>query len=107
MYVQIEYLSQSLCNREEKQRVLNNNFIERKDFIRCYQRNGWMDLNTLWAINFLHNDGTNSYFSNRWFRLKNDGLLGMGARTSAIKFVLAGTLKWWQKFPRLLVCRCI
>ena len=47
--------------RRRKQRcTLNNNFIERKDFIRHYQRNGWMDLSKLWVIYSLHIKGTNT-----------------------------------------------
>ena len=38
--------------------MLNNNFIDRKDFIRCYQGNGWMDLGEFWTIDSLHNEGT-------------------------------------------------
>ena len=40
--------------------MLKNNFTDRKHFIRCYQRNGWMDFNELWAIVSLHNEGTNT-----------------------------------------------
>ena len=46
--------------RRKKRRVLKNNFTERKHFIRCYQRNGWMDFIELWAIDSLHNEGTNT-----------------------------------------------
>ena len=46
---------------EEKKRwALKNNFTERKYFIRHYQRNGWMDFSELWAIDSLHNEGTNT-----------------------------------------------
>ena len=41
-----------------KRRALKNNFTERKHFIRRYQRNGWMDLSELRAIDSLHNEGT-------------------------------------------------
>ena len=42
--------------------MLNNNFIDGKDFIRHYQRNGWMDLSELQTICFLHIEfeGTNT-----------------------------------------------
>ena len=40
--------------------MLKNNFTERKHFIRCYQRNGWMNFSELWAIDSLHNEGTNT-----------------------------------------------
>ena len=72
MYVQIEYLSRGSTQAPEglkwrwrwrwrrKRRALKNNFIERKDFIRRYQRNGWMDLSELRDIYSLHNEGTNT-----------------------------------------------
>ena len=44
----------------KKRRALKNNFTERKHFIRCYQRNGWMDFIELQAIDSLHNEGTNT-----------------------------------------------
>ena len=53
---------------EKKQHALKNNFTERKHSMRCYQRNGWIDFSELWAIDSLHNEGTN--FSNGWFRMK-------------------------------------
>ena len=34
------------------------NFIDRKNFIRQYQRNGGMDLSELCDIDSLHNEGT-------------------------------------------------
>ena len=37
-----------------------NNFIDRKNFIRRYQRNGYMDLSELRDIDSLHNEGTNT-----------------------------------------------
>ena len=37
-----------------------NNFIDRKNFIRRYQRNGYMDLSELWDIDSVHNEGTNT-----------------------------------------------
>ena len=51
-------------NKEEeeerrKQQALKNNFSERKYFIRCYQRNGWMDFSELRGIDSLHNEDTN------------------------------------------------
>ena len=68
MYVQIEYLSLGFTQaykglkwrrrRKRKQRTLKNNFTERKHFIRCYQRNDWMDFSELQAIDSLYNEGT-------------------------------------------------
>ena len=46
--------------KKKKRCVLKNNFTERKHFIRCYQRNGWMDFSELRAIDSLHNEGTNT-----------------------------------------------
>ena len=46
--------------RRKKRRVPMNNFIDRKNFIRRYQRNGYMDLSELWDIDSLHNKGTNT-----------------------------------------------
>ena len=71
MYVQIEYLSPGFMQAHEglkwrrrrrirKRRALKNNFTDRKHFIRCYQRNGWMDFSELRAIDSLHNEGTNT-----------------------------------------------
>ena len=45
---------------EKKQHALKNNFTERKHFIRRYQRNDLMDFSELWAIDSLHNEGTNT-----------------------------------------------
>ena len=45
---------------EKKQCALKNNFTERKDFIRRYQRNGWMNFSELRAIDSLHNESTNT-----------------------------------------------
>ena len=45
---------------EKKTMRVNNNFTERKHFIRYYQRNGWMDFSERWAIDSLHNEGTNT-----------------------------------------------
>ena len=42
---------------EKKQHALKNNFNERRDFIRRYQRNGWIDLSEIRAIDSLHNEG--------------------------------------------------
>ena len=39
----------------------NNNFIERKEFTRHYQRNSWMDLSELQSIYSLHIEGTNIF----------------------------------------------
>ena len=46
--------------RRRKLCGLKNNFTDRKHFIRRYQRNGWMDFSELWAIDPLHNEGTNT-----------------------------------------------
>ena len=46
--------------RKRKRHALKNNFTDRKHFIRGYQRNGWMDFSELWAIDSLHNEGTNT-----------------------------------------------
>ena len=46
--------------RRRKRCTLKNNFTERKHFVRSYQRNGWMDFSELWAIDSLHNEGTNT-----------------------------------------------
>ena len=70
MYVQIEYLSPGFTQaheglkwrrrrRRRKRRAIKNNF-NRKHFIRRYQRNDWMDFSELWAIDSLHNEGTNT-----------------------------------------------
>ena len=40
--------------------MLKNNFTDRKHFIRCYQRNGWMDFSELQTIDSLYNEGTNT-----------------------------------------------
>ena len=40
--------------------MLKNNFIDRKNFIRQYQRNGWMDLSELRDIDSLHIEGTDT-----------------------------------------------
>ena len=45
---------------EKKQHALKINFTERKHSIRRYQKNGWMDFSELWAIDSLHNEGTNT-----------------------------------------------
>ena len=45
---------------EEKKRRALNNFTDRKHFIRCYQRNSWMDFIKLRDIDSLHNEGTNT-----------------------------------------------
>ena len=37
--------------------MLKNNFIDRKNFIRQYQRNGWSELRD---INSLHIEGTDT-----------------------------------------------
>ena len=47
--------------KEKKRHGLKNNFTERKHSIRRYQRNGWMDFSELWAIDSLHNEGTNTF----------------------------------------------
>ena len=47
-----------MAEMEKKQCAPNNHFSERKDFIRRYQRNGWMDLSELRAIYSLLNEGT-------------------------------------------------
>ena len=52
--------SEMTKKEEKKQRALKNNFTERKRSIRRYQRNGWMDFSELWAIDSLHNEGTNT-----------------------------------------------
>ena len=41
-------------------RALKNNFIDRKNFIRQYQRNGWMDLSELRDIDSLHIESTDT-----------------------------------------------
>ena len=46
--------------RRKKRRALKNNFIDRKNFIRQYQRNGYVDLSELRDIDSLHNEGTNT-----------------------------------------------
>ena len=46
--------------RRRKRRALKNNFIDRKNFIRQYQRNGWMDLSELREIDSLHIEGTDT-----------------------------------------------
>ena len=46
--------------KEKKRHALKNNFTDRKCSIRHYQRNGWMDFSELWAIDSLHNEGTNT-----------------------------------------------
>ena len=68
MYVQIEYLSPGFTQaheglkwrrrRRRKQHALKNNFTERKNFIKHYQGNGWMDFSELQAIDSLHNEGS-------------------------------------------------
>ena len=40
---------------EKKRHTLKNNFSDRKDFIRLYQRNGYMDFSELQDIDCLHN----------------------------------------------------
>ena len=44
----------------EENDVLKNNFIGKKNFIRQYQRNGWMDLSELRDIGSLHIEGTDT-----------------------------------------------
>ena len=46
--------------KKKKRCAVKNNFTERKHFIRRYQRNGWMDFSEFWAIDSLHNEGTNT-----------------------------------------------
>ena len=46
--------------RRSKRRVLNNNFTDRKHFIRRYQRNSWMDFSELRVIDSLYSEGTNT-----------------------------------------------
>ena len=46
--------------RRRKRHALKNNFIDRKNFIRQYQRNGWMDLSELRDIDSLHIEGTDT-----------------------------------------------
>ena len=43
---------------EKKQCMFKNNFIEMSNFIRRYQKNGWLDLSELWAIDSPDNEGT-------------------------------------------------
>ena len=45
---------------EKKKRRVFNNFIEKKKFIKHYQRNGRIYLSELQAIDSLHNKGTNT-----------------------------------------------
>ena len=63
VYVQIEYFSWGFMQaheglkivmEEKKWRACKNNFVERKDFITCYQEDSWMDLSELQAIYSLH-----------------------------------------------------
>ena len=56
--------------------MLKNNFTDRKHFIRCYQRNGWMDFIELRDIDSLHNEGTNTLVIGG---LEKDGLSSVGA----------------------------
>ena len=42
--------------RRRKRRALKNNFIDRKNFIKQYQRNGWMDLSEFRDIDSLGTD---------------------------------------------------
>ena len=46
--------------RRRKRHALKNNFIDRTNFIRQYQRNGWMDLSELRDIDSLHIEGTDT-----------------------------------------------
>ena len=60
-YVLIEYFSEMTKKKEEEEKkrcALKNNFTDRKHFIRCYRRNSWMDFSELWAIDYLHSEGT-------------------------------------------------
>ena len=56
----LKWIRRRRRRRRKKQRVLKNNFTERKHFIMRYQRNGWMDFSVLWAIDSIHNEGTNT-----------------------------------------------
>ena len=48
-----------------------------------------MDVSELWAIDFLHNEGTNTLVIGD--QAKNDGLSGVGAQMSAIQLTMAST----------------
>ena len=62
-----------------------NIFVGRKEFIRCVQKARVMDNKRLQV-----NEGTICY-SKRVNRCQKDGFLSVGARTGAIKLVMAGT----------------
>ena len=45
---------------EKKWHMCKNNFVERKDLIRHYQEDRWMDLSELQSMYSLHIEGTNA-----------------------------------------------
>ena len=54
-------------NKEEKKRrALNNNFIDRIDRLRRYQRNGWMELSERRDIDSLDIEGTYTLVMGRY-----------------------------------------
>ena len=65
-YSRVHTNPQKVCdeNGERKMMTLKNNFIERKDFIRLYQKTGWTDFDEV--IDSWYNEGT--IFE--WIRLK-------------------------------------
>ena len=58
-----------MMEEEETRCARKNNFVERKQLIRCYQRNGCMDLSELQPILYTVKVII-QYFSNGRFRLK-------------------------------------
>ena len=61
----------------------NNCHTERKDFIRLYQKIGWINFNELWANDSTLNEGANS---------EQIGWKGLHSlHNDTIKFTMAGT----------------
>ena len=54
-------------------RTSKNNFIERRDFVRGYRRNGWMEFSEPQPIDSIHNEGTNTVVLAN--QAEGDGLL--------------------------------
>ena len=77
VYVQVEYLSRGWCKPTEVPKTMwwrsrRRSRKWKEEFIRHYQRNGWMDLSELWDIDSSNNKGMNTVVTSKlgwkwWF----------------------------------------